>query len=49
MEPADQFWGDRHAGVVVPDDNQWWIATHVEDAPPDEMARRAEAFMQRLP
>jgi hypothetical protein len=23
--------------------NQWWIATHVEDVPPDEMGRRAKA------
>ena len=47
MEPADQFWGDRHAGVVDPVGNHWWIATHLEDVPPDEMARRAEAFMKQ--
>jgi PhnB protein len=47
MEPADQFYGDRHAGVVDPVGNQWWIATHIEDVPPDELARRAEAYMQQ--
>jgi PhnB protein len=47
MEPADQFWGDRGAGVVDPVGNHWWIATHIEDVPPEELARRAEAFMKR--
>ena len=47
MEPADQFWGDRNAGVVDPAGNHWWIATHQEDVPPEELARRADAFMQQ--
>jgi uncharacterized glyoxalase superfamily protein PhnB len=47
MEPADQFYGDRHAGVKDPAGNHWWIATHIEDVPPDELARRAEAFMKQ--
>lgn len=42
MEPADQFYGDRHGGVKDVAGNQWWIATHVEDVPPDEMRRRSE-------
>jgi PhnB protein len=42
-EPADQFYGDRRATVVDPAGNQWFIATHVEDVPPDEMERRAKA------
>jgi uncharacterized glyoxalase superfamily protein PhnB len=46
MAPTDQFYGDRSAGVKDPVGNQWWIATHKEDIPPDEMAKRAEAFMQ---
>jgi PhnB protein len=41
-EPADQFYGDRSAGVRDSVGNQWWIATHVEDIPPEEMAKRAE-------
>jgi uncharacterized glyoxalase superfamily protein PhnB len=41
MEPADQFYGDRNAGVEDPCGNRWWIATHKEDVPAEEMARRA--------
>lgn len=41
MEPADQFYGDRNAGIKDPSGNKWWIATHVEDVPPEELARRA--------
>ena len=47
MEPADQFWGDRHAGVIDPVGNRWWIATHQEDVPPEELGRRADAFMRQ--
>jgi uncharacterized glyoxalase superfamily protein PhnB len=46
-EPADQFYGDRSAGIKDPVGNQWWIATHKEDVPPEEIVRRAEAFMQQ--
>jgi len=42
MEPADQFYGDRSAGVRDPCGNLWYLATHVEDVPPEEMKRRAE-------
>ena len=42
MEPADQFYGDRNAGVKDACGNQWWIATHVEDVSPEEMAHRAQ-------
>lgn len=40
MPPADQFYGDRNAGVKDADGFLWWIATHVEDVSPEEMARR---------
>jgi PhnB protein len=46
MEPADQFYGDRNAGVKDPVGNVWWIGTHVEDVPPAEMARRAATQMK---
>ncbi|HEU4521809.1 MAG TPA: VOC family protein, partial [Thermoanaerobaculia bacterium] len=39
-EPTNEFYGDRSSGVVDPDGNQWWIATHVEDVTPEEMDRR---------
>ncbi len=45
-EPADQFYGDRSAGVEDAFGNQWWFATHIEDVPPDEMERRAAEAMQ---
>ena len=45
MEPADQFYGDRSAGVKDPSGNHWWIATHQEDVPPAELKKRAEAAM----
>lgn len=44
QEPADQFYGDRNAGVKDPAGNIWWIATHKEDVATDEMTRRAEAL-----
>ena len=42
MEPADQFYGDRNAGVKDTFGNQWWIATHKEDVSREELMRRAE-------
>jgi uncharacterized glyoxalase superfamily protein PhnB len=46
-EPANMFWGDRMAQVRDQFGNQWSIATHVEDVPPEEMAKRAEAAMRQ--
>jgi uncharacterized glyoxalase superfamily protein PhnB len=43
QEPADQFYGDRNAGVKDRCDNVWYVATHIEDVTPDEMRKRAEA------
>jgi uncharacterized glyoxalase superfamily protein PhnB len=42
-EPADQFYGDRSAGVKDAFGNQWWLSTHVEDVSPKEMQKRAQA------
>lgn len=47
MEPEDQFYGDRGAGVTDPFGNIWFIGTHIEDVPPDELERRAAAAGQR--
>jgi uncharacterized glyoxalase superfamily protein PhnB len=41
--PSDMFYGDRNAAVTDPVGNQWWIATHMEDVPPEEMQRRMKA------
>ena len=40
---ADQFYGDRTGGVKDPCGNQWFIATHIEDVPPEELEKRAAA------
>ena len=40
---ADQFYGDRIRGVANPFGHSWFIATHKEDVPPDELERRAAA------
>ena len=45
-EPADMFWGDRFAVVKDNFGNQWSIATHTEDVPPQEMQKRAAAAMK---
>jgi PhnB protein len=41
MPVADQFYGDRSAGLKDPFGHKWSVATHVEDVPDDEIARRA--------
>jgi PhnB protein len=41
-EPSDQFYGDRSAGVKDFAGNQWWIHTHIEDVPHEEIKKRAE-------
>ncbi len=41
---ADQFYGDRGGLVVDPFGHKWWIATHVEEVPPDELKKRAAAM-----
>lgn len=41
----NQFYGDRLGTIQDPFGHQWHVATHVEDVPPDELARRAAAKM----
>ena len=41
----DQFYGDRAGQFVDPFGHKWFVATHVEDVPPDEMEKRAAAAM----
>lgn len=40
-----QFWGDRTGRVTDPYGNEWYIATHVEDVPEDELKRRMAKLM----
>jgi uncharacterized glyoxalase superfamily protein PhnB len=42
--PTDEFYGDRSAGIKDAWDNQWWIATHIEDVTPKELEKRKEKF-----
>jgi PhnB protein len=37
----DQFYGDRSGQFVDPFGHRWSVSSHVEDVPPDEMAKRA--------
>jgi PhnB protein len=41
----NQFYGDRSGQFEDPFGHRWNVATHVEDVPPDEMAKRAAAAM----
>jgi PhnB protein len=47
MAPADQFWGDRHGGVIDACGNQWWISTHIQDLSRAEIKRRGQELMQK--
>lgn len=38
---ANQFYGDRTGGIDDPFGFHWYIATHIEDVPPDELEKRA--------
>jgi uncharacterized glyoxalase superfamily protein PhnB len=44
FEPMDMFYGERSGGVEDPAGNHWYIATHIEDVPLDELERRAKEF-----
>ncbi|MGH8875691.1 MAG: VOC family protein, partial [Acidimicrobiia bacterium] len=41
----DQFYGDRSGQLEDPFGHRWSVATHVEDVPPDEMAKRVAEAM----
>lgn len=45
MEPKDEFWGDRSAGVKDPAVNHWWIATHQEDVSSKEIDKRIKDLL----
>jgi PhnB protein len=44
---ADQFYGDRTAGIEDPFGHLWYLATHIEDVTPEEMKRRAAAMQPK--
>ena len=37
---ADQFYGDRTGGFKDPFGHSWYIATHIEDVPEEELKQR---------
>jgi PhnB protein len=46
-EPVDEFYGDRSAAITDEWNNQWWVATHIEDVDEDEIKRRAEKLSKK--
>jgi PhnB protein len=44
----DQFYGDRSGSFEDPFGHRWYIATHIEDVPPEEMAERSAKVMNEL-
>jgi PhnB protein len=47
QEPADQFYGDRTAGVRDRFGNQWFIGTHIEAMSEEEMKRRNQDYQAK--
>ena len=45
---ADQFYGDRSGRLQDPFGHMWIISTHKEDLTPEEVSRRAEAWMNEM-
>jgi PhnB protein len=41
----NRFYGDRSGQFEDPFGHRWDVSTHVEDVPPEEMAKRAEEAM----
>jgi PhnB protein len=46
---ADQFYGDRGGKFEDPFGHRWWIASHIEDVPAEEIHRRAAALYSSAP
>ena len=46
LRPVEnQFYGDRSGQIEDPFGHRWSLNTHIEDVPPDEMAKRAQEMM----
>ncbi|HKQ37623.1 MAG TPA: VOC family protein [Verrucomicrobiae bacterium] len=43
----DQFYGDRSGQLEDPFGHLWWVATHKEDVPPEEMQKRVQAMFSQ--
>ncbi len=44
-QSRDQFWGKRTAMIRDPFGYRWNFSQHLEDVAPDELLKRAQAFM----
>jgi PhnB protein len=45
--PEDQVYGDRSAGVLDAEGNQWWLTTRIEELTPEEISERGRAAADR--
>jgi len=46
LQPVEnKFYGDRTGQIEDPFGHKWDVSTHIEDVPPDELARRAAEMM----
>ena len=44
----DQFWGDRTGCLEDPFGHRWWLAQHIKDMTPDELAKAAESAFSQM-
>ena len=44
MPVEDKYYGERMGGVIDPFGIVWWVSTHTEDIPPEQLQARALAF-----
>jgi PhnB protein len=45
----NKFYGDRMGTIEDPFGHRWYVTTHIEDVPHDEIARRAAAMRAQTP
>lgn len=45
---ADQFYGDRTGGLTDPFGHSWYVITHIEDVPHEEMQKRMTSQRQAV-
>ena len=44
---TNQFYGDRSGQLQDPYGHLWWVATHKEDVPPEELQKRVRALFSK--
>ncbi len=47
LEPSDQFYGDRNAGILGPCGNRWRLATRQEVLSHEELEKRSKEFHKK--